>query len=215
MLQHYYLLNILDKAQRMAALAGGKTALIQKATQALEAGDYQWALELTHHLTALNFEIDKTKNIRYKCLKALGERQSNPNARNYYLSQALELKGKAIVPEMEIPVSVVETIPIESIFKTLSVSLKAEDCLDYQKNVSFKFTDTNQIYTLIIRNGILEVQAFKVDESDIEVITDTTTWRALAAGLVKPASVLAKGKLKVKGGLLAFKQFMNLFEEKL
>jgi len=208
-------LSILDKADRMAELAGGKTTLFQKTEQALEAEDYQWALELTSHLIALDFETEKTKRIRYKCLKALGEKQSNPNARNYYLSQALELKGETIVPEMEIPASVVETIPIESIFKSLSVLLKAEDCINYQKSVGFKFTDTGQNYTLIIRNGVLEVQAFKVGESDIEVIIDTATWRALSAGLVKPAVALAKGSFKVKGGLLAFNKFMNMFEDKL
>jgi len=208
-------LTILDKAELMAELAGGKTALFEKTKQAFEDKSYQWALELTDHLLALNFETDKTKNIRYKCLKALGEKQSNPNARNYYLSQALELKGKTIVPDMEVPTSVVETVPLQSIFKSLSVLLKAEDCLNYQKSVGFEFTDTKQNYTLIIRNGVLEVQAFKIDENDIEVITDTTTWRALSAGLVKPATAIAKGNFKVKGGLLAFKQFMDMFEDKI
>jgi len=206
-------LSILTKAERMAALAGDESALFKNAAQAQKNKDYQWALELTDHLLVLDFETEKTKEIRYQCLTALGESQSNPNARNYYLSQALELKGKNIVPAMELPLSIIETIPIESIFKTLSVSLKAEKCLDYEKNVTFQFTDTNETYSLIIRNGILEVQAFKVGESDIAITTDTTTWRSLATELIKPTTAITKGDLKVKGGLLAFKQFMDMFEK--
>lgn len=129
------------------------------------------------------------------------------------IEPGIRVKGKAIVPAIELPLYIMETIPIESIFKTLSVSLKAEKCLDYEKNVAFKFTDINETYTLVIRNGILEVQPFKVGESDITVITDTTTWRSLTTDLIKPAAAITKGSLKVKGGLLTFKQFMDMFEK--
>lgn len=206
-------LTISEKARRIAELAGSEAALLQKTKQALKDQQHQWTLELTDYLRALDFETAQVKEIRYQCLTVLGEKQSNPNARNYYLSQALELKGESMVPKMETPISVIETIPIEAIFNTLSVSLKAEQCLDYQKSVEFQFTDTQQTFTLMIRKGILEIQSFGVDDSDILVITDTDTWRALSTNLIKPTSALTKGKLKIKGGLLSFKQFMDMFED--
>lgn len=205
-------LSISERAEKMAALAGGKESLFEKMEQALKNENYQWALELSDNLLTLNFEPEKTKDFKYICLKALGEKQANPNARNYYLSQALELKGKAIVPKIEVPLSIIETIPIDAMFKTLTVSLKSEACLDYEKSISFNFTDMNKMYTLTIRNGVLEVQPFLNGAIDVEITTTVPVWRSVAARLTSPAAAIAKGDLKVKGGLIEFKKFMDMFE---
>ncbi|RMG83600.1 MAG: alkyl/aryl-sulfatase, partial [Bacteroidetes bacterium] len=92
-----------DKAQKMAELAGGAPALLEKAEKALREGAFQWALELTDYLHRLLPDEPKVADIRVQCLTALGENQSNPNARNYYLTEALEWKGKEIFSNAATP----------------------------------------------------------------------------------------------------------------
>ena len=78
-----------ERAQRMAELAGGADALRERFRGALQAGQWQWALELSDHLLRLQPSDREVVDGRVRALTALGEAASNPNARHYYLMSAL------------------------------------------------------------------------------------------------------------------------------
>ena len=83
-----------ERAARMESLAGGRSALLDRAKEAFKKGDYQWALELAGHLLALKPGMGDALAIRSSCFRALAARSGNANERNYCLSQALEAEGK-------------------------------------------------------------------------------------------------------------------------
>src|SRR5206468_12805397 len=64
-----------ERAERMAALAGGEESLLRRAEEAVEKKDHQWALELTGYLLRLNPKNDKARAVRLRALTALGEGQ--------------------------------------------------------------------------------------------------------------------------------------------
>ncbi len=204
-------LSKIDKAEKMAALAGGEKDLLAKAKSALGNKEYQWALELADYLLVLDLENENAKDIRFQCLQALGENQSNPNARNYYLSQALEMKGQVNDGEVPRPPAIVHTIPLASIFQAISVYLKAEDCLEFDQKAVFYFTDEKCYWSIHIRNGVAEVQPFAMENPDLEITTTAVIWKEIAAEIRSPTLAVASRKVKVKGGLNKFKKFMNLF----
>lgn len=80
-----------EEGERMADLAGGTDALKKKALEALEDGDHQWAAELADHLLALDTNDDEAKALKAKALIALADLQVSANARNYYLTSAMQL----------------------------------------------------------------------------------------------------------------------------
>jgi alkyl sulfatase BDS1-like metallo-beta-lactamase superfamily hydrolase len=82
------------RAEGMASLAGGEEGLARAARRAVDQEQYEWAAELATHLIRLDPSSAKAKQIKADALRALGRRQLNANARNYYLTQALELEGK-------------------------------------------------------------------------------------------------------------------------
>jgi len=86
-----------DEAKRMAALAGGAGALMAQMQSALDAQDYQWALELADHLRWLD-DVDQAsvRSARIVALRALAAREYNAPNRNYYLSYANELEAGAL-----------------------------------------------------------------------------------------------------------------------
>ncbi len=206
-------LKLQEKAENMAALAGGKEQLQEKAETALKDKAYQWALELSDYLLQIDKENGTAQNIRYESLIGLGEQQSNPNARNYYLSQALEIKGQEIVPSIDRPLSVVHSIPLASIFSALAVHLKAEKCLDYDKKTVFKFTDMQEEWSVHVRRGVAEIQPFALEEPDLTVETTRIIWNEIAAEVRSPVVAIAKGDLKIEGGLGNFNEFMSLFRD--
>jgi len=81
-------------AQKMAELAGGTQQLAARMVAALEAQDYQWALELSDHLKWLDDgDRELAREVKIKALRGLSAREYNAPNRNYYLSYANELES--------------------------------------------------------------------------------------------------------------------------
>ena len=76
----------------MAILAGGEAVLLQRARQALQSHDYQWAAQLADYLIALNSKAAEPKLIKAEALESLAERLLTATGRNYYLTVAQELR---------------------------------------------------------------------------------------------------------------------------
>ncbi len=201
-----------EKANRMAQLSGGADELLQQAQNSLKENDFQWGLELTDYLQLLPVSKEEVLDIRHQCLIGLAEKTSNPNARSYYLSQALEAKGTDLNPVAKRTLQMVNNIPLESLFSAIAVYLNAEKCLDYNKKAVFHFTDVNEYWTLQIRNGVVEYQQFAMENPDLEVETTAVIWKAIVGEIKSPLAAIIKGEVKIKGGLGNFKEFMGMFQ---
>ncbi len=88
---HLFSLPPKEEAERMADLCGGPEALLEKAKEALEADDPQWAAQLADHLIALDPDSTEPKQVKAEALMKLGQRTLTATGRNYYLSVAMEL----------------------------------------------------------------------------------------------------------------------------
>ena len=91
---HLFPLAPKDRAERIAALAGGKDALLKNLRQASAGGDSQWTAELADHLLVLEPENAEVKSIKAQALIALGRAQISANARNYFMSSAMQLGAR-------------------------------------------------------------------------------------------------------------------------
>lgn len=80
-----------ERAQRMAKMAGGADALLEKAQAAIAADDFQWAAELADHVLALDPANTGARSVKGEALIALGRQQISANARNYFMSSAMQL----------------------------------------------------------------------------------------------------------------------------
>ena len=81
-----------ERAQRMVNLAGGVAQLLAACERALEAADYQWAAELADDVLAVEPSHQEARTMKSRALEAQGRQQISANARNYFLSSALELR---------------------------------------------------------------------------------------------------------------------------
>lgn len=79
-----------DRAQRMVEMAGGKENLLKKAQAAHDASDHQWSLELIDHLLTLDPRNAQARTLKGEALLALGEQQISANARNYFITSAVQ-----------------------------------------------------------------------------------------------------------------------------
>ncbi len=204
-------LSPLEHARQMANLAGGESKLQNQTKTAFEKKQYQWVLELTDHLLRLNPKNQKAIDLRVKSLIALGENQSNPNARHYYLTCAAELGQDLVIRQLGKPTSeMVHSLPMKGFFDSLAVNLDAEKSADMNLIVGFIFPDSNENYTVHVRRGVAEIQPRLMKNLDITVTVPSTIWKEMLAKLRNPVTTIAT-EFDIKGGKIKFLQFMALF----
>ena len=202
-----------EQAEKMAALAGGVNKLLENAKNAFDKKDFQWALNLTDHLLQLDSEKEQYKEIRYNSLLNLGEQQSNPNARNYFLSQALELKGQSMDLISKTNIQMTHQTPMAAIFNYMAVNTNPTKSKDFSKKAVFHFTEPNEIWSVQVRQGVTEIQPFEIAEPDLTIKTTSSIWKEIVGKIRKPTVAIAKGDLKIEGGIRNFSEFMGMFTE--
>lgn len=84
----------MERAQRIAELAGGEAALYAKLQEAAESGKHQWVSELADTVVLLGTHKREAQALKAQALVALADQQSSAIARNYYLAYAKELKAE-------------------------------------------------------------------------------------------------------------------------
>jgi uncharacterized sulfatase len=81
-----------EEAERMAALVGGKDALLARGREALASGDAPWAARLADHVLALDSSLTEAKLLKADALDIIGETILTATGRNYALSIAQKLR---------------------------------------------------------------------------------------------------------------------------
>ena len=202
-----------ERASRFADLAGGEQALLERARQAIEGQDYQWALELTDQLLQLSPESAEARKLKAAALKALGSRQIAATARNYYLTQALELEGQLHIGMMKIPdKSLLKKLQVADIFNAMAIKLVAEKSMDVDTIAGFRFPDTGEAFTVHVRRGVAEIRPQFPENPDISLTVDSSVWKEVATGFRNPAIALVKDVDK-EGGTLEIVKFLKLFDD--
>jgi len=202
------------RAAGMASLAGGAEGLQKAARDALDAEQYAWAAELATHLVRLDPGFSEAKQIKADALRALGRRQINANARNYYLTQALELEGEIEIRDATKPenaLSFVSTVPIGRFVAAMPANLIYEKSADKEILVGFRFPDVDEGYGIQIRRGVAEFIPNFPENPELTITADSMAWRELVLGLRSPVQAFASGDVKFDGSALDLVGFLRLF----
>ena len=198
----------MDEANNIIGLAGGWEKLFSIAEESFKKKQYQWALQLTDYLMLTKPNNKETNILRQSCLQALGERESNPNSRYFFLSSAALLdenykQNDLLAPTQES----INKYPIEAMLEILKVSVVPEKSIEKDIQLLFHFTDTGKKFSLFLRKGVLEIQPFELDVSSVQVITNEKNMKAVLTGLKSLPISLVTGSIKVNGSksdLLSF-----------
>lgn len=207
-----------ERARLVARLAGGEKELVRHAKELLGNKEFQAALELTGHLIQLNPGHAEAKDIRIKALSALGEREENPNARHYYLTEALEIRdGFVSLSEAKPSPGALQGISLRSFFDLMAVNLDPKASAEVNQVVGMIFSDTQEAFTIQVRHGVAEIRPRLLQDLDrlnldIMVRADSKLWREMLAKIRNPLVTLAGFKYK-KGNAIAFGKFLKLFEQ--
>ena len=186
------------RAKFISQMVGGPDALFAELEKAIIDEEMQWALELSDLLFAMDHRTSEVTRYRAKAALYIGTMASNPNKRNYFLSEAQRLSGdqesiNIIPPEA----SMLEQIPMDIFFDVLRVNLNPEK-VDPNEIVTACFEFSSGLSkAMILRNQIAQIKAILPQDCSVYIKTDEQTLKQVLAGVKNPILEIANGNLIV------------------
>lgn len=206
------------KATRLVALMGGAESVLREANAKLSE-DPQWAAELADYVVSADFSNAQGRRIKASALRAMAEVAINPNARNWYLSEALELEQKVVFaprPTDAERLAYAQTFPIENILELMTVSLNPSKSLGVNASVEFVFPDQSKRFLLTVRNQILRITPLKeAATGTVRVTVNAKDWVALVTKNDSLPAALTSGRVATEGvsDLPAALKFLSMFTD--
>jgi alkyl sulfatase BDS1-like metallo-beta-lactamase superfamily hydrolase len=202
-----------ERAKKIAELAGGEKALLEKAEDAFNRKSYQWVLELTDYLLLMEPGLKGARELKSASLYAMGKMSENANERNYYLSRAMEIEEKIQIKDLVIRKRVAHNVPLDAIFRGMTVRLDPEKSINTNKRVRFHFVDLNKNYTVHVNRGVAIVEVDSREKADLSVELKSNIWKEIVAKLRSPVIALAKGDIRIEGSIIELVRFLKLFQQ--
>ena len=220
--------DAVERARATIDLMGGINRVISAASEALSEGRAAWAAELVQHVLTIAPGHDAARAVQIDALRELGRASLSPNARNYHLTQALELERGHRVSAPPIDESVLDLlhgVPIENFMRAMPVRLDAGKAEETDTLAVFEFADTAgpagvapsttsdapNIWSLHVRRGVAALSPGDSADPDLRVRTSAQSWKEVATGIRNPAAAFASGEIRAEGGPIALARFLSLF----
>ena len=177
-------LHATESSKRYVTLMGGRDAVLAAARRAADAGDYQWAAELTTHIIRDNNDDMDARNLKADALRQIGYAHTNNNWRNWYLTSAVELDGTIDYSRrlaLDAP-DMIAAFPTRNLIDSFRFRLMAENTLNVNMTLGFRFPDTDENFALEIRRGVVQVHERLPENADVVIEMDRATINAALTG---------------------------------
>lgn len=216
-----YPMKVRDAASREITLMGGPERVMGLADEALDAGDFRWAIHLLSKIKdsglatkSQSRDLDEKLAASYEHLAST---LYNLNGRGYLLESAWEIRhGIEKQPPVQLEEHIVANIPLDTIFAVMATKLVPEKAMDVHETVHYVFPDVKKRFIVTVRKGIAEVVEADplpgTPEPVATLVVDSLTFRQMAAKVTTPLKALASGKLRVEGSWLKFLAFNRMFD---
>jgi alkyl sulfatase BDS1-like metallo-beta-lactamase superfamily hydrolase len=180
----------MERAERQVGMMGGRDKVFEEAERAFFEGDAQWAAELTTPLIRINRNDWNARFLKAAALRKIGYAQTSSTLRGFYLSGALEIEGAfdplAIQRKISAQLLDPATLPAQALFTLWRYRVNSDGASGKQASIGWRLTDTNEDFTLNLRNNILEVVPGRTEPVDARVELTRAQLGEVFAGKVAP-----------------------------
>jgi linear primary-alkylsulfatase len=206
-----------EKARRFVALMGGRDKVFAEAEKAFYDKDDQWASELTALLVRIDNDDITARQLKAAALRRIGYATSNTNWRGFYLTSALELEGK-VVPK-QVRQNIMQSlfkpshITTSQLLENLRYRIDAETIGDKHLTIGYRFSDTDESFTLELRNSILQIHPRLLDDMDVTMTLKRSTLDQIFLQQLDYADAISQDLIDVEGSLLALRSFGQAIDQ--
>ncbi|WP_305091837.1 alkyl/aryl-sulfatase [Prescottella sp. R16] len=189
-----------EQGKRYVELGGGADAVVAKARESFDQGDYRWAAEILSHVVFAEPDHTAARALLADTFEQLGYGAENGVWRNIFLSGTTELRaGRFGTPTVSASADVVSALTPQMLFDAIAIQVNGPEAWDEKFTVDVVLTDTDERYRLRLANGVLTYSGRpQKGEADATLTATRRTLPALALGGMS-ADGLAEAGIRLDG----------------
>jgi alkyl sulfatase BDS1-like metallo-beta-lactamase superfamily hydrolase len=193
-----------DAGRRYVELAGGADALLARAREAYEQGEYRWVAQLVDHLVFADPSNEEARQLEADALEQMGYQTENAPWRNFFLTGAQELRawqpsdgskaGGAAGGGM------VSAVGLDLLFDLLAVRFDGAAFDGRRVVLELSLSDTGETAELRVENCVLHGAPGRgAEDADARLRLERPTLDALAVGRLTLAAAIEEGRVQLEG----------------
>ena len=201
---------------RYVEFMGGAEAILKKASQSMQRGEYRWVAEVLNHLVFAQPDNGSAKQMLAEAYQQLGYQSESGPWRDIYLSGALELLSGTPDQHYD-PVfakAFVQQVPLMQFMKALSVRLDGEKAEGERLVLNVLFTDQQKNFVLTVRNSVMHYkESPAAANADVSIALSKNLFVDILLGQAGIQQLLTTDELAVEGSALKLLKFFSLLGE--
>lgn len=205
-----------EEGKKYVEAIGGEEAVMQKAREAYDQGEYRWTATLLNHLVFANPNNKAARRLLADTYAQLGYQAESGPWRNFYLTGAQELM-KGIAGKGQTAGSkssrMSQNLSLEMLFDLLAIQINGEKAADKDLIINVILTDTKEQATLILKNGALSNRIGKLHTAPTVIVKGDK--QTIYTTFLQPGSIasnLQTQKLSVTESLEGLQSLFATFE---
>ncbi|WAC57262.1 alkyl/aryl-sulfatase [Gordonia sp. SL306] len=191
-----------EQAKRYVEFMGGADAVVTKARESFDAGDYRWVAQVINHVVFAQPDHADAKELLADTYEQLGYGSENGTWRDFYLSGTTELReGNFGTPTETNAPDIIAQLSPPMLFDAIAIQVNGPKAWDENLTIDVVLTDLDERYRLRLARGVLTYSTYPQADDAAVTLTLTTTKAALPAlaGGGLSADGLAKAGIEVSG----------------
>lgn len=204
-----------EESKKMVEYMGGEDAVIQRAQQDYDKGNYRWVAEVMNYVVFANPDNQKAKDLEANAFEQLGYQAESAPWRNFYLTGAQELRNGVhpMGPGATATADIIRAMTPEMIFDYMAIRLNGPKADGKVITLNMVFPDVHQQYVLQLKNSVLNYYANKQSATaDATLVLDRRTLDNLILGKTTIKQAYADGEIKLTGQEGKFKELFSLMD---
>lgn len=204
-----------EEGKKYVEAIGGEEAVMKKAKEAYDQGEYRWTATLLNHLVFANPQNMDARQLLADTYSQLGYQAESGPWRNFYLTGAQELiagiMGKGQADSNKSRMS--QNLSLEMLFDLLAIQINGEKAADKDLVINVILTDTDEQATVILKNGALSNRIGRLHP--VPAVTLKGDKQTIYASFMQPNTLAANvqaQKLLVTGNIERLKELFSTFE---
>ncbi|WP_067690481.1 alkyl/aryl-sulfatase [Nocardia jejuensis] len=184
-----------EQSKRYVDFMGGSDAVVGKARESFESGDFRWVAQVLNHVVFAEPTHAQARELLADTYEQLGYGSENGTWRNFYLSGATELReGQFGTPTETNAPDVLAQLSPAMLFDAIAIQVDGPNAWGETLSIDVVLSDTDQRYRLNLANGVLTYSDRpQPGSADATLTTSGKTLPALVLGGLSADSVAKSG----------------------
>lgn len=203
-----------EKAAFYVEALGGREAILDRARQAIDAGEYGLAMDILTHPIRVDHDDAQARALKAEAMRKWGYAQPNIYWRGLALGGALELEDRldyAQIWNFSAP-DIIRALPADAIIDSVRVRIDPHKAADETMTIGFRFTDVEDDNALQVRRGVAVFHATMPEDADAVFVTTKALLDRILLGQTTLAQALGDGDLTIEGDEDAVRRFFAVLD---